>query len=812
MKLIKIFLFSAIVFIIFLFVISHVAHAYEDNCNGVDDDGDGQCDEDFIANTICDGPGDTDSCQEGILQCPKSCGVAGVYCDDYTDSTTENCTDCDQNDEDCDGGANASDSECSLCRECSDNGGACIYPYSDIYLPQCSGDNLITYSSLGYTCCSCGDDDVRHVCRKSSSSFCPNGCESSPSPHCVEGEGETVPSAPTGLTHTGNTTISIAWDWNSSDGASYYKIYKADETLIATGINVSEYNQTSLASANTQYGVKVKACNATGDCSGFSDIASAYTSANPPIIKNPSNIIETSITWNWESAGSHTGYELRKEDKITLVEDTTDRTVKESGLTKCTSYTRYIGAYNGDYKVLKGAGDFVLQDTAMSAKTTGCALPPDLIIQDPSIAGTLTPGTYLSFSGIVKNQGGSSADVSKTYLGIDINSDDVVDESPAYASTGALAPGVSETETWSNAWIATAGTHKYTICADATGLVSESNETNNCTSSTFTITAANQAPIVSNISPGVKNIKDWDEAEKDVSVDTLFKWTGKDLDSKYVDYTLTLYKYKEGSGWIDPRQYFEEQYSPQETNFAIPLKKFSPSSNSLEYDTYYTWNVVAEDSDGEDSGLGDWYYFKTQKVVEPINTPPSSLLIASGSTSTLEPGDMIVGNGTADYIVNQGDYISFYGLAWDCDDISDIISKSHTLPGASWNLPAEDTQDEILKCASGEKSYYPIFHDETFDTIGTFDRSISVSDAGASSTSTIQVTVQAGPPAASGVYWSFTTMAEPCLSGACEGGSCLPEERQWIGESCPQECVPDDDCKPLPIIPKSWREILPKFY
>ncbi|PIW67856.1 MAG: hypothetical protein COW10_04385, partial [Candidatus Omnitrophica bacterium CG12_big_fil_rev_8_21_14_0_65_42_8] len=61
---------------------------------------------------------------------------------------------------------------------------------------------------------------------------------------------------------------------------------------------------------------------------------------------------------------------------------------------------------------------------------------------------------------------------------------------PANQSTGALNPGATETETWSNVLTATAGTHKYQICADATGAVAESNEGNNCVERTFTVTSA----------------------------------------------------------------------------------------------------------------------------------------------------------------------------------------------------------------------------------------------------------------------------------------------------------------------------------
>ena len=377
-KLIKIFLFSAGIFIIFLFVISNVAYALDSNCNGVDDDGDGQCDEDFVADTICDGD-DTDSCREGFYQCPKQCGVAGVYCDDYTDSTVEDCYDCGI-DSDCDGLSDRGDSDCASVGYCLDypdthgevDSASCQMDQSNNYGSHCEGDNLVAVSVVSGIC-SCSNAPS---CVARKTTYCTHGCEGSwPNAVCSGGGGGGTPAAPTWYTPNHKaatqTTSQIEWDWNSSDGANYYKIYKADETLIATGINVTEYTQTGLASANTQYGVKVKACNVDG-CSGFSTTAYAYTSANSPTTKAPTNVTDTSITWNWQSGGKQSGYELRRENKTTLVKDTTKQLFQETGLAKCTSSTRYVGAYNGDYKTQTSVGDFVLQNTAMTAKTTGC--------------------------------------------------------------------------------------------------------------------------------------------------------------------------------------------------------------------------------------------------------------------------------------------------------------------------------------------------------------------------------------------------------------------------------------------------------
>ncbi len=98
---------------------------------------------------------------------------------------------------------------------------------------------------------------------------------------------------------------------------------------------------------------------------------------------------------------------------------------------------------------------------------------------------------------------------SQTRLRLDLNNDGSYDTTFANQSTAALAAGAIETETWSNAWTAVAGTHRFEICADINNNVSESNESNNCLTQTFTVVnpMINSAQcasvsIPSNISPG----------------------------------------------------------------------------------------------------------------------------------------------------------------------------------------------------------------------------------------------------------------------------------------------------------------------
>ncbi|TSD02175.1 MAG: hypothetical protein Athens071424_178, partial [Parcubacteria group bacterium Athens0714_24] len=112
---------------------------------------------------------------------------------------------------------------------------------------------------------------------------------------------------------------------------------------------------------------------------------------------------------------------------------------------------------------------------------------PDLVVQSLSPTSA-TVGQVVTFSGTVRNSGDASAGAtSQTRFRLDIGNNGSWDVNPSNQSTGNLSDGATEVETWNNVWTAVAGTHKYEICADVTGTVTESDEGNNCTSQTFTV-------------------------------------------------------------------------------------------------------------------------------------------------------------------------------------------------------------------------------------------------------------------------------------------------------------------------------------
>ncbi len=116
-------------------------------------------------------------------------------------------------------------------------------------------------------------------------------------------------------------------------------------------------------------------------------------------------------------------------------------------------------------------------------------LQPNLTVDNLNTIGSLTSGTSLGFTGRVTNPGTAAAGASQARLRIDLSNDGSWDITVnPNQSTAALAINANETETWNNAWIAISGTHKFEICADILGSVSESDEADNCINSApFTI-------------------------------------------------------------------------------------------------------------------------------------------------------------------------------------------------------------------------------------------------------------------------------------------------------------------------------------
>lgn len=128
------------------------------------------------------------------------------------------------------------------------------------------------------------------------------------------------------------------------------------------------------------------------------------------------------------------------------------------------------------------------------------ATQPDMTVDTMTVLGTLNAGQSLGFRGTVRNTGSASTVASESRLRIDVGNNGSWDVTVSpNQSTGVLAPSGSEIETWNNAWTATAGTHRFEICADTTGVVTESNEGNNCSPAGTGVFTVNTLPVTVSI-------------------------------------------------------------------------------------------------------------------------------------------------------------------------------------------------------------------------------------------------------------------------------------------------------------------------
>lgn len=118
---------------------------------------------------------------------------------------------------------------------------------------------------------------------------------------------------------------------------------------------------------------------------------------------------------------------------------------------------------------------------------------PDLVVSSlSSNATTVTQGNILSYAYVVANNGTGSASNSVASIALD-------GTVLTSAQVAALSAGGSNSlsGTLSTNGLST-GTHVLTITADATGLISESSETNNATSLSFTVVAPTAADLIVN--------------------------------------------------------------------------------------------------------------------------------------------------------------------------------------------------------------------------------------------------------------------------------------------------------------------------
>lgn len=251
-------------------------------------------------------------------------------------------------------------------------------------------------------------------------------------------------------------------NYNGSDSFTFKvkDIHGGESETVTVVIAVDPANDTPVASCSISPSSVATDIDFTADGSVSSDI--------------DGDVLE--VCWDWDNDGNC---------------ETSFNSLKTQIHSYSTSGNKTVGMKAKDSS---GATNSATCNVTVTTPPAG----PDLITYSLSVSpSSSTVGDLLTFSGIVKNQGETGADASKTTLSVDgdgdVNSDGNYYNDPSDFSsnnaTGDLATGVTEMEVWTDAWTATAGAKKFKICADTDNEVTEDNETNNCSEMNFSVSS-----------------------------------------------------------------------------------------------------------------------------------------------------------------------------------------------------------------------------------------------------------------------------------------------------------------------------------
>ena len=174
------------------------------------------------------------------------------------------------------------------------------------------------------------------------------------------GGGTTVPSAPTGVSATAQSSSSIRVTWNSVSGATsydvYYEIGSSTTKNFAGNATSTSYTHTGLTASTTYY-YYIKAKNSAGE-SGYSSYDYATTQSSggggsapgTPTGVNASATSSSSITVSWSTSSNATGYRIYRSSSSTgtycEVGTSTTTSYTNTGLSANTTYYYKVAAYN----------------------------------------------------------------------------------------------------------------------------------------------------------------------------------------------------------------------------------------------------------------------------------------------------------------------------------------------------------------------------------------------------------------------------------------------------------------------------------
>ena len=151
-----------------------------------------------------------------------------------------------------------------------------------------------------------------------------------------------IPSTPTGLDVTAQSSSSIALTWNSVDGAESYKVYR-DSQEIATNVTGTSYTDNGLT-ANTNYCYTVKAVNSAGESEeSGSACAMTYPLAPTGLVATAESTTSIALTWN--AVDGAISYNIYR-NSTQIATGITVASYTDNGLTPSTEYVYTVKAVN----------------------------------------------------------------------------------------------------------------------------------------------------------------------------------------------------------------------------------------------------------------------------------------------------------------------------------------------------------------------------------------------------------------------------------------------------------------------------------
>jgi fibronectin type 3 domain-containing protein len=167
----------------------------------------------------------------------------------------------------------------------------------------------------------------------------------------------TVPSTPSSVTASAQSSSSITVSWGSVSGASDYYIYRATSSggtySQITSTSSTSYTNTGLSS-NTTYYYRVSAVNNYGE-SSQSSYASATTTTSGAVPSTPSSVTasaqsSTSITVSWGSVSGASYYYVYRatssNGSYSYIGSTYSTSLTDTGLSSNTTYYYRVSAWN----------------------------------------------------------------------------------------------------------------------------------------------------------------------------------------------------------------------------------------------------------------------------------------------------------------------------------------------------------------------------------------------------------------------------------------------------------------------------------